>query len=78
MMSEYSKHWPWYAKVSRGRKWQSFWCMLGKHIPVKTYLRKDHPDPEFFDIYEVLCQECMTDLTPSDWNKFWKGREDVI
>jgi hypothetical protein len=72
-MSDYSKHWPWYAKVSRGRNWQKLMCKTGRHIPVKCYHRKDHPDPEFYDIFEVFCQECAKDLLPEEWNKFWKG-----
>ena len=65
---EYSKHWPWYAKLSRGRKWQEEMCRIGNHIPVKAY------DPDDEDNIEVFCQECVTDLTLDDWNKFWKGQ----
>ena len=59
---EYSKHWPWYAKVSRGRRWQRFFCDFGMHIPVKSMPSES-----------VCCQECFHDLTLEDWNKFWRG-----
>ena len=66
-MDNYSKHWPWYAKVSRGRNWQNIMCKLGNHIPVgATGLNSPVID-------EVFCQECMQELTLADWNKFWKG-----
>ena len=67
LFEDYSRHWPWYAKVSRGRNWQRICCKLGKHIPVGATGLLSH------EIDEVFCQECVQELTIADWNKFWKG-----
>ena len=67
-MSEYSKHWPWYAKIWKwiGYKSGHINCRAGRHIPVGMTDKEDN-------IIEVFCQECAADLTLADWNKFWKG-----
>ena len=59
---EYSKYWPWYAKVFKRHSSRRITCFFNLHIPLRDN-----------NATEAWCQECFKELTLSDWNKFWKG-----
>jgi hypothetical protein len=70
MFNKRDKHWPKYAK---NWKWLGYPrlvaqanCAVGNHIPAGM------TDVEG-NILEVICQECATELSETDWNRFWKG-----
>ncbi len=55
---------PLYAKVFKTGKSRKIICKLGFHVPVKCMVTKE--------LFLVSCQECGEDLTPEDWDRFWK------
>ena len=84
-MSEYSKHWPWYVKISRGHKWQSLEIMnmpAGREMDVLAHREIFNKSCHSLD-REILLPHYSTDIADA-WlvvekiKEYLPGREIMI